>query len=150
MLCYFQLYSSVTYLYLCCCYLVTKSCPTICVLSTIDCQTPLSFGFPRREYWCGLPFPAPWDLPPLRDRTRLSCVSCIGRKILDLWVTWKALSKCINVGECIPLYILVLISHFKTLSIALSALLFMLYILVSVCSSQTPNLSLCLLSLGNY
>ena len=27
------------------------------------CQTPLSMGFSRQEYWSGLPFPAPGDLP---------------------------------------------------------------------------------------
>ena len=27
-----------------------------------DCS-PLSMGFPRREYWSGLPFPSPGDLP---------------------------------------------------------------------------------------
>ena len=26
-------------------------------------QTPLSMGFPRQEYWSGLPFPTPGDLP---------------------------------------------------------------------------------------
>ena len=26
-------------------------------------QAPLSVGFPRREYWSGVPFPAPGDLP---------------------------------------------------------------------------------------
>ena len=26
-------------------------------------QTPLSMGFPRQEYWRGLPFPSPGDLP---------------------------------------------------------------------------------------
>ena len=26
-------------------------------------QTPLSRGFPRQEYWSGLPFPSPGDLP---------------------------------------------------------------------------------------
>ena len=26
-------------------------------------QAPLSMGFPRKEYWNGLPFPFPWDLP---------------------------------------------------------------------------------------
>ena len=26
-------------------------------------QAPLSMGFPRKEYWNGLPFPSPWDLP---------------------------------------------------------------------------------------
>ena len=25
-------------------------------------QAPLSMGFPRQEYWSGLPFPAPGDL----------------------------------------------------------------------------------------
>ena len=26
-------------------------------------QALLSMGFPRQEYWNGLPFPSPWDLP---------------------------------------------------------------------------------------
>ena len=26
-------------------------------------QAPLSMGFPRQEYWGGLPFPSPGDLP---------------------------------------------------------------------------------------
>ena len=26
-------------------------------------QSPLSMGFSRQEYWSGLPFPSPWDLP---------------------------------------------------------------------------------------
>ena len=26
-------------------------------------QSPLSMGFPRQEYWSGLPFPSPGDLP---------------------------------------------------------------------------------------
>ena len=30
---------------------------------TIACQTPLSMGFFRQEYWSGLPFPSPGDLP---------------------------------------------------------------------------------------
>ena len=30
---------------------------------TVACQTPLSMGFPRKEYWSGLPFPSPGDLP---------------------------------------------------------------------------------------
>ena len=27
------------------------------------CQAPLSMGFPRQEYWSGLPFPSPGNLP---------------------------------------------------------------------------------------
>ena len=30
---------------------------------TISHQTPLSIGFSRQEYWSGLPFPSPGDLP---------------------------------------------------------------------------------------
>ena len=30
---------------------------------TVLCTDPLSMGFPRQEYWSGLPFPSPGDLP---------------------------------------------------------------------------------------
>ena len=30
---------------------------------TIACQSPLSIGLPRQEYWSMLPFPSPRDLP---------------------------------------------------------------------------------------
>ena len=30
---------------------------------TIAHQVPLSMEFPRQEYWSGLPFPSPGDLP---------------------------------------------------------------------------------------
>ena len=45
---------------------------TVCVLNpfqllatlwTITCQAPLSLGFSRQEYWSGLPFPLPEDIP---------------------------------------------------------------------------------------
>ena len=29
---------------------------------TVACQAPLSMGFPREEYWSGLPFPSLGDL----------------------------------------------------------------------------------------
>ena len=42
---------------------VTQSHPTFCNL--IDYSPPGSsvHGFPRQEYWGGLPFPSPRDLP---------------------------------------------------------------------------------------
>ena len=43
--------------------LVTKSYPTLVIPWTITCQVPLSMGFSRQEYWSGLPFPSPGDLP---------------------------------------------------------------------------------------
>ena len=30
---------------------------------TVACQVPLSMEFSRQEYWSGLPFPSPRDLP---------------------------------------------------------------------------------------
>ena len=30
---------------------------------TVANQAPLSMEFPRQEYWSGIPFPSPWDLP---------------------------------------------------------------------------------------
>ena len=30
---------------------------------TVACQVPQSMGFSRQEYWSGLPFPSPGDLP---------------------------------------------------------------------------------------
>ena len=41
-----------------------QSCPALC--DTMDCithQALLFMGFSRQEYWSGLPFPPPGDLP---------------------------------------------------------------------------------------
>ena len=43
--------------------LVAKSCPTLAISWTVACQAPLSMDFFRQEYWSGLPFPSPGDLP---------------------------------------------------------------------------------------
>ena len=43
--------------------LVAKLCPTLVIPWTVACQAPLSMGFSRQEYWSGLPFPSPRDLP---------------------------------------------------------------------------------------
>ena len=45
--------------------LVTKSCLTLAIPWTVACRAPLSMGFSRQEYWSGLPFPSPEDLPDL-------------------------------------------------------------------------------------
>ena len=37
--------------------------PTLCDPRTAARQAPLSMGFSRQEYWSGLPFPSPGDLP---------------------------------------------------------------------------------------
>ena len=49
--------------FLACGGLVAKLCPTLATPWTVACHTPLSIGFSRQEYWIGLPFPSPRDLP---------------------------------------------------------------------------------------
>ena len=41
--------------------LVTKSC-RLATPQTVACQASLSMGFPKQEYWSGLPFSSPGDL----------------------------------------------------------------------------------------
>ena len=38
---------------------------------TVTCQAPLSVGFPKQEYWSGLPFPPPEDLADPRIESEL-------------------------------------------------------------------------------
>ena len=42
---------------------VAQSCPTLVTPWTVAPQAPPSVGFPRQEYWSGVPFPSPGDLP---------------------------------------------------------------------------------------
>ena len=43
--------------------LVAKSCLILVTPWTVACQAPLSMGFSWQEYWNGLLFPSPRDLP---------------------------------------------------------------------------------------
>ena len=45
------------------CVLVTLSCLTLCNPWTVARQAPLSMEFSIQEFWSGLPFPSPGDLP---------------------------------------------------------------------------------------
>ena len=42
--------------------LCAQSCLTLCSPKDCACQAPLSMGFPKQDYWRGLPFPTPGDL----------------------------------------------------------------------------------------
>ena len=46
-----------------CCCLVAQWRPILFQVLTVACQAPLSMGFPRQEYWNGLQFSSPGDLP---------------------------------------------------------------------------------------
>ena len=49
---------------------------------TVAYQAPLSMGFFRQEYWSGLPFPSPGDLPSPGIEPRFPC---IGGRRFNLW-----------------------------------------------------------------
>ena len=52
-------------------------------LWTVAHQVPLSIEFPKQEYWCGLPFPPPGDLPgPGNEPTSLISPTLAGRLYL--------------------------------------------------------------------
>ena len=56
----------------------TKLCLILC--DPTDCQAPLSMGFCRQEYWSGLPFPSPGDLPnPKIEPASPASPSLVGR-----------------------------------------------------------------------
>ena len=74
----------------------------MCVLSCFSCiwllttlwtvaqQPPLSMGFSRQEYWSGLPYPPPRDLPdPGIEPVSLMSPALAGR-FFTTSITWKA------------------------------------------------------------
>ena len=61
---------------------------------TLACMDPPSTGFPKQDYWSGLPFPSPWDLPNLGIEP--VSISCFHKQALYHWATWEA-SKTISV-----------------------------------------------------
>ena len=65
----------------------------VCVLShaqvfatpwTAARQAPLSMGFSRQEYWSGLPFSPPWDLPNLGIEPASPLSPALAGRSLDL------------------------------------------------------------------
>ena len=70
---------------------VTQSCPTL--WDPLDCSPPgssvLGILQARLLEWVAISFSRGSSLP--RDWPCISCVSCIGRRILYRWATWEAL-----------------------------------------------------------
>ena len=69
--------------------LVAQLCLTLCDPQTVACQGPLSMGFSRQEYWSGLPFPSPGDLP--NPGTKLASPALAGSFFTTEphWGEWK-------------------------------------------------------------
>ena len=96
------------------CRLVAKSCPTLVTPWTVAGQVHLSMGFSRQEYWRGLPFPSPGDLPDLGIKHRspaLQAESCL----IDGFFTDRGSQEA-----CYNKIIIILILWMKKLKLKLS------------------------------
>ena len=68
-------------------------------LWTVAHQAPLSMGFPRQEYYSGLPFPFPWDHPdPGMEPVSLTSLALAMGWFFTISVTWQVLRQTIGNG----------------------------------------------------
>ena len=61
-------------------------------LWTIACQAPLAKRFSRQEYWSGLPFPSPGDLPNRGIKPTSLVLPALAKGFLTA-ATWEAQGK---------------------------------------------------------
>ena len=69
---------------------VAQSCPILCDPMTVASQAPLSIEFSRQEEWVAISF-FRWSFQPW-NRTHISYISCISKRILCHRTTWEAQS----------------------------------------------------------
>ena len=73
--------------------LVAKLYPTVATRWIVACQASLSMGFSRQEYWTGLPFLSPGDLPepgikPESPALQACLVAQLVKNPSAMWETW--------------------------------------------------------------
>ena len=73
---------------------VAQSYLTLCNPMDVAHQAPLFMELPRQEYWSGLPFPSPCDLPNPRIEPASPMSSELQADSLPLEPSGKPLSKC--------------------------------------------------------
>ena len=60
---------------------------------TVAHQAPLSMGFSRQEYWSGLPFPTPGDLPNLGMEPEFLASPALAGRFFTISAAWGAPKK---------------------------------------------------------
>ena len=68
----------------------TQSCPTLCNPCTEASQAPLPMEFSRHEFWSGLPFPFPVDLPDPGVEPSSPVSPALTRGFFTSSATWEA------------------------------------------------------------
>ena len=71
------------------CAKLLQPCPIFATLWTVACQTPVSVGFSRQEYWSGLPCPPPGDLPDLETKTMSLVSPALAGGFFPTSATWE-------------------------------------------------------------
>ena len=56
-------------------------------------QAPLSMGSSRQEYWNGLPFPSPWNLPDRGIDKNITRASYVSYRFYTTSIIWKTLKE---------------------------------------------------------
>ena len=68
-----------------------QSCPILVTSWTVAQKAHLSMGFSRQEYWNGLPYIPPGNLPNCKTEPVSACILCITSGFFCHWATWEAL-----------------------------------------------------------
>ena len=71
---------------------VAQTCLSLVTPWTVARQAPLSMGFSRQEYWSGLPFPPPGDLPDPGIKPRSLMSPALAGGFFTTSATWEALN----------------------------------------------------------
>ena len=67
-----------------------QSCPALCGAVDSSPPAPLSMGFPRQEYWTGLPFAAPRDLPDPGTKPTSPMPPALAGRFFITSATWSS------------------------------------------------------------
>ena len=76
--------------------------PLFATLWTETRQVSLFMGFSRREYWSGLPFPSPGDLPDAGMEPGSLATPALAGRFFYHWATWKAQRLYCANNETVP------------------------------------------------
>ena len=82
---------------LCVCAKLLQSYLTLCnPMDYSPVWAPLSMGFPRQEYWSGLSFPSPGDLPDPEIKPTSLLSPALAGEFFTTSTIWEALPKALS------------------------------------------------------
>ena len=107
------------YIYCCVC-----RCACICMLSHVQLfetpwivahRAPLSMEFSRQEYWSGLPFPSPGDLPDPEAEPAFLVFPALAGRFFTIALPGKPVYVCMCVCMYVCVYIYIYINKTESL-----------------------------------